>query len=150
MSTMLKGNYIFVQRGQKAFKIASNITNYVELGVPGITDYHLEAKIEHDEFIINATLFNPNVKEPCRIVNSIPEKSDYQKVMTPHGYNFLDIGGELLLGIAVNEENLCTLQGKIYDSSGRLIAEDKDSDFLIYHGPAVLGKSGSARGIFIG
>lgn len=148
MSVALKGNYIFVQPGQKAFKVASNFTNYLELGVAGATDYYLEARVEGDEFLINATLLDPQSKSPCRVVNNFPERSSCRREMTPEGYRILSPSGELLLGIELDVgTNVCHLRGTIYDAKGNVIAQDDGDDFLIQHGPVVLGKSGQARGI---
>jgi hypothetical protein len=41
------------------------------------------------------------------------------------------------------------LQGRFYDEHGELAAEGNEEDLLIYKPPAVLGKSGSARGIVL-
>ena len=70
MSVLMKDSYIFVQPGQKAFKIASNFTNYLEIGAKGITDFYLEAKVENDEFIFNAIIYDPKAKEFCRIITT--------------------------------------------------------------------------------
>jgi len=46
-------------------------------------------------------------------------------------------------------DNVCSIKAKIYDGTGSLIAEDSGDDFLVYRGPAILGKSGNARGMVI-
>jgi len=48
MPVFMRGNYIFVEPGRKCFEVSSNFTNYLELGIQGITKYYLEAKIEND------------------------------------------------------------------------------------------------------
>lgn len=146
MSVLMRGNYIFVQPGQKAFMVASNFTNYIEIGAKGITDFYLEAKVENDEFIINAIIYDPKSKEFCRIINNFPEKSDFRKEMTLYGYNIFSKTGELLLGIEAQGE-VCYLNGKIYSANEEVIAERKDNDYLIYRGPATIGKSGNSIGI---
>lgn len=149
MSVVMKGNYIFVRPGEKAFKVASNYTNYLELGARGITDYYLEARVGNGEFLINATLLDLHGKVSCRIVQNFPDKSECRKEMTPYGYRMLSSSDELLLGIEARE-NICLLRGTIYDGKGGIVAQDKEDDFLIYHGPAILGKSGSSLGIVLG
>ena len=149
MSVVMKGNYIFVQPGQKAFMIASNFTNYLELGAKGITDYYLEAKVENDEFIINAKIYDPQNKEFCIVTNNFPEKSDFRKEMTPNGYCIFSKTGVLLLGIEANAE-ICYLKGKIYNISGEVVAEEKNEDYMIYRGPATIGKLGNSMGIVLG
>jgi hypothetical protein len=151
MSVALKGNYIFVQPGQTAFKVASNFTNYLELGVAGATDYYLEARIEGEEVLINAVLVDPQSKSTCRVVNNFPERSSCRREMTPHGYRILSPSGELLLGIELDvRTRVCHLRGTVYDAKGNVIARDDGDDFLIHHGPAVLGRSGQSRGIVLG
>lgn len=59
--------------------VASNFTNYIEIGAKGITYFYLEAKVENDEFIINAIIYDPKSKEFCRIINNFPEKSCAQR-----------------------------------------------------------------------
>jgi hypothetical protein len=115
----------------------------------GTTDYYLEARIEDDAFIINATLFDPQDNRRCRIVNNFPEKSDCRKEMTPSGYRILGSSGGLLFGIDAQGE-ICHLKGKVYDSKGEIIAQEQDDDFQIHRGPAILGKSGSSLGIVLG
>lgn len=148
MSIFIKGNYIFVRPGEKAFKISSNFSNYLELGSKGITDYYLEAKVENGEFIINAKIFDPINKEFCEVINNFPQKSDFRREMTPNGYRIYSKADELLLGIEAAGE-ICSLKGKIYTTSGEVIAEEKDEDFMIYRGPAIIGKSGNSMGIVL-
>lgn len=148
MSVIMKGNYIFVQPGEKAFKVASNFTNYLELGAQGITDYYLEAQIGNGEFVVNAILLDLHGRVACRIANNFPEKSECRREMTRSGYRILSISGELLLGIEA-PENVCLLRGTIYDAKGGIVARDREDDFLIYHGPAILGKSDGSLGIVL-
>ena len=148
MSVTLIGNYMFVRPGEKAFKVASNFTNYIELGAKGITHYYLEGKVEGDEFVINASLLDVQGKASCHIVNNFPQGSGCTKDMTPNGYRILSEAGELILAIEVDDK-ICLLRGTIYDSVGGIVARYQDEDFLVFQGPAVLGKSGSARGIVL-
>jgi hypothetical protein len=148
MTLLMKGNYIFVQRGQKAFKVASNFTNYLELGALGITEYYLEARIEEDAFMINATLLSPQGKLACRVVNNFPDRAGCRREMTPDGYRILTPEGQLLLGIAVRGD-FCHLLGIVYDTKGNIVAQGLEDDFVIHQGPAVLGKSQTARGIVL-
>ena len=148
MNVLMKDYYFFVSPDEKAFRISSNYANYIELGKEGITDYYLEALIENDDFIINAVLHDPAEREPCNITNSVPGKSNFIKITTPEGYHIKNKKGQLLFGIE-RKGNLCLLRGKIMDLKGNVIAEDVDDDFLIYQGPAILGKSGNARGLVL-
>ncbi len=149
MSMVMTGNYILVEPGKKAFKVASNFTNYLELGARGTTSYYLEARIQNDEFLINATLLTPHGRSAARIVNNFPEQPDCRKEMTPHGYRIIDNSGGLLLGIE-SRRNVCILRGTVYDSNGQIVAQDKGDDFLVYRGPAILGKSpGGSLGIVL-
>jgi hypothetical protein len=148
MSVLMTGNFIFVRPGEKMFKVASNFTNYLELGAQGVTGYYLEAKIEKGDFLINATLLDAQGKIPCRIVNNFPERSGCRKDMTPHGFRIFSSSGQLLLAVEAPAE-VCFLRGSIYDEKGEIVAQDVGDDFLIYHGPAVLGKSGNSLGIVL-
>ena len=55
MPVFMRGNYIFVEPGRKCFEVSSNFTNYLELGIQGITKDYLEAKIEND-YMKNSSL----------------------------------------------------------------------------------------------
>lgn len=148
MSVVMKGNYIFVQPGQKCFRVASNLTNYLELGVKGVTAYYLEGRIEVGEFLVNATLLDPTGRKACQIINNFPEGPGCRKEMTKNGYSILSHSGELLLGIEATGD-VCSLKGRIYDSTGVVVARDEQDDFLIFRGPAVLGKSNGSLGIVL-
>ena len=148
MSVVMTGNYIFVQPGQRCFRVASNLTNYLELGVRGATEYYLECRIDAGEFIINATLLDPTGRKVCEVVNNFPQGPDCRKEMTRDGYRILTCSDELLLGIEANGD-ICTLKGTVYGNGGAIIAKDKDEDFLIFRGPAVLGKSNGSLGIVL-
>ena len=117
MSVTMSGNYMFVRPGEKAFRVASNFTNYIELGAKGITPYYLEGKVESDEFVINASLLDARGKASCRIVDNFPQGPGCTKAMTPNGYRILSGSGELILAIEVNDE-ICLLMGTIYDPAG--------------------------------
>jgi hypothetical protein len=144
----MSGNYIFVQRGRKAFKVASNFMNYLELGAQGLTGYYIEARVENDEFLINAILLSPRGEVCCSIVNNFPKQPNCRKEMTPTGYRIVDGSDQLLFGIDV-VGSVCRLRGTIYDGSGGIVAQDKGDDFLVFHGPAILGKSGNSLGIVL-
>jgi hypothetical protein len=146
----MKGNYIFVEQDKKCFKVSSNFTNYLELGIKGITKHYLEAKIEKDEFLISGILLDKKGDILCRLKDNFIEASnDYIKEMTRFGYRIKNQANDILFEIQANE-NICSLKGKLYGESGELIAEDKDDDFIVWKGPAIIGKSGNAIGIKLG
>ncbi len=151
MTLEMKGNWIFARTGEKAFKVASNYTNYVEVGARNLTDYYLEARIESDGFTVDATLRGSNGREVCRVVRNFPTAQDCVRELTPRGYRIktLDQPTTILLEL-VAVANVCSIKTTIYDGKGRLIAGDVGDDFLIYQGPAILGKSGRRLGIVIG
>lgn len=148
MSVVVTGNYIFVQPGQKCFRVASNFTNYLQLGVKRVTEYYLEGRIDAGEFLINATLLDATGRKACQVVNNFPSGSGCRRQMTPNGYRILTASGELLLGIELNG-HICSLKGSIYDGSGGIVAKDQGDDFLMFRGPAVLGKSNGSLGIVL-
>ena len=147
MPVFMKGNYIFVDPGRKCFEISSNFTNYLELGIKGITKYYLEAKIEDDEFKISGTLLDKNGEVFCRLKDNFIEASrNCNKKMTPYGYRITDNDGNLVFEIQV-EDLICHLKGTVYGDSAEIVAQDREGEFIIWKGPAIIGKSGSAIGI---
>ncbi len=148
MSVVMTGNYIFVQPGQRCFRVASNLTNYLELGVRGATEYYLECRIDAGDFVINATLLDRAGRKVCDILNNFPQGPDCRKEMTRNGYRILGRSEDLLLGIEATGD-ICSLKGTVYGNGGAIIAEDRGEDFLIFRGPAVLGKSNGSLGIVL-
>lgn len=148
MPVFMKGNYIFVEPGSKCFEISSNFTNYLELGIRGITRYYLEARIEDNEFQITGTLLDKNGEVICRLKDNFIETSrDCKKEMTPFGYRIRSEDDSVILDIQVEKDLICHLKGTIYGDSGEIVAQDKEGEFIILKGPAIIGKSGSAIGI---
>lgn len=147
MTVLMKDNWIFAQPGQKVLRVASNFTNYLQLGTLGVTAYYLEAEATSNEFLLNGHLLRPDGTPLVHIANNLPEDDGVSREMTPHGYRFIDRHGEFLFGMEVEGDNVCVLRGKIYDEKGDVVAEDSGSDFLVYRGPAVIGKSDGAYGI---
>lgn len=151
MPVFMRGNYIFVQRGQKCFEVSSNFTNYLELGINGMTKYYLEARIENNEFRISGTLLNKNGEVLCNLRDNFIEASrGCVKEMTKNGYRIRDANGSLVLEIQAEDDLICHLKGIIYGDSGETIAQDRAGDFVILKGPAIIGRSGDAIGIKIG
>jgi len=148
MPVFMKGNYIFVEPGHKCFEVSSNFTNYLELGIQGITKYYLEAKIENDEFKISGILLDKNGELLCRLKDNFVEAPEYcSKEMTPDGYRIKDKDGNVVFEIHVENDLICHLRGTIYGDSGEIVAQDKEGEFIILKGPAIIGKSGNAIGI---
>jgi len=148
MPVFMKGNYIFVEPGRKCFEISSNFTNYLELGIQGITKHYLEAKIENDEFRISGTLLDENGEVLCRLKDNFTEAATgCKKEMTPYGYRIRDSDGNPIFEILVEKDLVCHLMGTIYGASGEIIAQDKEGEFIVLKGPAIIGKSGNAIGI---
>lgn len=107
----------------------------------------MEARIEDSEFLVDATLPLLNREDACTIKNNFPQ-AGCQHEMIPDGYRILTDEGDFLFGLQVDGRE-CLLRGTIYDSEGEIVPEEQEDDFLIHRGPAVLGKSGGARGIVI-
>ena len=148
MPVFIRGNYIFVELGRKCFEISSNFTNYFELGIRGITEYYLEAKIENDEFKISGILLDKNGEMLCHLKDNFIEESEgCNKEMTTHGYRIRDKDGKLVFEIEARDDLICHLRGTIYGKLGEIIAQDREGDLIILKGPAVIGKSGDAIGI---
>lgn len=151
MPVFMKGNYIFVDPQHKRFEVSSNFTNYLELGVQGITKYYLEAKIQDDEFNISGTMLDKNGAVICRLIdNFIDASKPCNKEMTIYGYRIRDSGGNLVFEIQVENGLICHLKGTIYGDKGEIIAQDREGEFIVVKGPAIIGKSGNAIGIKLG
>lgn len=148
MPIFMKGNYIYVEPGRKCFKVSSNYTNYLELGIKGVTKYYLEAKIESDEFKISGILLNERGEELCILENNfINSSKGCRKEMTTSGYRIKDGNENLVFEIQAERDLICHLKGIIYGESGEIIAQDKGEEFIILKGPAIIGKSGNTIGI---
>ena len=148
----LRGNYIFVKPGEKAFLAASNFVNYIELGRPDSRGFYLLAEVEGGEFVVSARLFDEHGTKVAEIRrNNVIEGAAKLSFFPQGGYQVTDSQGRLLLRLALSGEpnETCVLQGKFYDETGELVAEGDEQDLRIYRAPAVLGKSGAARGIVI-
>ena len=148
----LTGNYIFVRPGEKAFFVASNYVNYVELGNPVGRGFYLVAEIQDDEFLVSARLFGPDRQKLAEVIrNNVIEGSAKIQFIPLGGYELTTPDGTRLLRLEISGTggHICKLLGRFYDESGELIAAGDEEDLRIYRAPAVLGKSGSARGIVI-
>lgn len=148
MPVFLRGSYFFVEPGRKCFEISSNFTNYLELGILGITNYYLDAKVEDNEFKISGILLDKNGKVLCRLKDNFIEASEScNKEMTQYGYRIKDKDGNFAFEIEVEKDLICHLKGTIYGESGEIIAQDRKGEFVILKGPAIIGKSGNSIGI---
>ena len=67
--------------------------------------------------------------------------------MTPYGYRIKDKDGNLVFEIQVENDHTCHLKGIIYGEAGEIVAQDREGQFIIFRGPALIGKSGNAIGI---
>lgn len=151
MAIHMAGNYMFVRPDQKHFIVASNFTNYFEIGDKSSTQYYLEARVEDDEFLVNGRLYVPGCEDWCEIADNLPTGGPCAKTVLQNGYRVEDSNGDLILEILVSQNGLqCNISGTVYDENGTVVADGGSNGFDIHHGPAVIGKSGSARGIVIG
>ena len=149
MPITMSGNYIFAGPNDRCFKVASNFTNYLELGLPGAGSYYLEARIENDEFKINARLWDRVSSQEIVIRDNFPTgQRGVTRDDLPNGYRIKDSHGNLILGIEARDK-ICSISGRIEARDGTLVAESEADDFLVYKGPAVLGRAGDARGIVL-
>lgn len=145
---ILSGSYIFTRPDQKCFEIASNFTNYIELGMRGITKYYLEAKIDGDEFKISGTLLDKNGIVKC-VLEENSVKAPCNKEAINNGYGIKDKDNNIILEIKI-DNNICHLKGVIYGDSGDMVAQDEEDHFMVMKGPVTIGKSGESIGIYIG
>ena len=62
-------------------------------------------------------------------------------------YDQRDRDGNLIFEIQVENDLICHVKGTIYGDSGKTIAQDREGEFVILKGPAIIGKSDTAIGI---
>jgi len=149
MPIVIRGSYFFVTPYQKRYEIASNFSNYIEIGERGITPYYLEAIIENNEFKISGTLLDATGEVLCTLENNfISTSRDCTKEMTQFGYRIKNKQGTRIFEIRA-ENIICHLEGVIYSSSGEIIAQSKENVFVILKGPAIIGKSNGSIGFKI-
>ena len=153
MSVYLRGNFIFTSPGEKAFLVSSNFVNYLELGQRGLTDHYLEAQIRNGDFVVSGEIYDKRGQFLCRIrennLEDIGGKCKFRWLKAGYEVIHEERGMIFTLTMMPERPNVCILKGKFYDSEGNLIAEGNQEDFVIYKGPAVIGKSGNARGIVL-
>ncbi len=101
------------------------------------------------EFLMRAVLLDGHGKFLCRIENNFPVGGGATKQMTQTGYRISSSDGERVLELE-RDGGVCIIRGTIYGADGEIVAKDVGDDFLIYKGPAVLGKSGLSRGLVLG
>lgn len=151
MPVVMGGNYIFVQPGEKCFEVSTNYTNYIELGVREVTPYYLEARVEENEFKISGTLLDKSGHLLCIIRDNFIEASGgCGKEMTTSGYRIKDVSANTVFEIQAEDDLVCHLKGTIFGELGEVVAKDEGGAFLIFKGPAIIGKSGMSIGIRIG
>lgn len=125
----------------------------MELGQKGVTDYYLEAKIEDGEFIVSGKLYDSHGNFLCALQRNHLE--DMQKKCRivfdeqRRGYKVLTEDQEVVIELFLKDENTCIMKGEFYDGKGNLVAKGYKENFLIFKGPAILGKKGGALGIVI-
>ena len=147
---IISGSYFFVNPTQKRYEIASNFANYVELGIKNVSPYYLEAKIENNSFKISCKLLNNTGEVLCTLKdNFIETQEGCIKEMTKTGYRIKNNQGIQIFEINV-EQNICHLQGVIYSDSGEKVAEGTERTFVIFKGPAIIGKKNKSVGLKIG
>jgi len=101
----LRGNYIFVKPGEKAFLAASNFVNYIELGRPDSRGFYLLAEVEGGEFVVSARLFDEHGTKVAEIRrNNVIEGAAKLSFFPQGGYQVTDSQGRLLLRLALSGE----------------------------------------------
>jgi hypothetical protein len=149
MPLFITGSYFFVRADQKRYEISSNYANYIELGTRNVTSYYLEAKIENNEFKISGKLLGTTGEVLCDLKdNFIEATTNCTKEMTAYGYRIKDARQNRIFEIRV-EAQICHLEGTIYSSSGEIVAQGKETTFVILKGPAIIGKLDSSIGLRI-
>jgi hypothetical protein len=148
MARQMSGTYLLVQPGEPAYKVASNFTNYVQLGVRGSTDYYFEARIDDGRYVIDANLWDPSAERTVTVEDNHPTDVDVTRTDRSNGFDIVDGTGHVVLGLDV-VDLVAHLRGRIVTPTGDVVAEDDGDDFLIHHGPMVLGRSDGTHGVML-
>jgi hypothetical protein len=148
MAMEISGTYLAVQPGEPAYKVASNFTNYVELGARGRTDYYLEARIDDGRFVVDAVLQDPSTGRAVNVEDNVPTDSGVTRRDRPDGFDIVNGTGHVLLGLDIDGP-VAHLRGRITTAAGEVVAEDDADDFLVHRGPMVLGRSDGAHGVML-
>jgi len=155
MPIHMRGNYLFVSPGEPCFLVSSNYTNYLELGRPGTDDFFLVAYIQEKQHLIDAALFNSEGKPECRIaqnhIDTVFAGDWTVRPIIQGGFFVADSKANILAKVSLIENGeVCLIEGNFYNRAREIVAKGDEKDFLIFKGPAVIGKSGLSRGIVIG
>lgn len=148
MALAMAHNRINVRAGDRAFIVASNLCDLLQIGAQD-TAYLLVAEMvgPDKEFLFNGRLFVPGHDRPGTIIDNFP------KGPTPKGwakYPLVDGNGFTLIEPASNitlfgfEEidNICHIITNLYDETGAIVAETLPDNFLVHRGPAMIGRGG--------
>lgn len=136
--------------------IGSNIVDMFIIGEPDVTPYWLVAERvgpQHD-FIFNGCLFTQAGTGPGTIFDNFPKAAPAgwtrrQKVIG--GYDLVRKSDELVLfGFEERTEpgalgimtRVCHVTTNVIDPQGDLVAQTTPSDFVVFKGPALLGRGG--------
>ncbi|HXK34171.1 MAG TPA: hypothetical protein VNM91_09185 [Dehalococcoidia bacterium] len=148
----LRNNYFFVRPGQPALLVSSNFTNYLEIGNPTGPGFYLIAQVEDGEFVVSGRLFDSMGRRVCEIDRNHARTSEAViEYLKPGGYEVRWRDGDLVFALQRSAENphVGVLRGRFYNERGELVAEGDESDFRLYRGPAIVGKSNGTYGLVI-
>jgi hypothetical protein len=158
MAAVLASNWLNAKPGDPAFAIATNITNWFNLGEKNGQDFWLEGEIVGDgEFLFNGRLFLPHghASSAGTIIDSFPKAPaplgwTKQPRIEEDGYNLIsDDGKTILFGYRIIEyqipstkpNRICLVTANIYTANGLLVAESLPDQLRLYRGPLQMGRT---------
>jgi hypothetical protein len=135
-----------VRQGDPALEIATNLTNWFELGNRSGDDYWLEGVVVGEsDFVFNGRLFLPNGPAGTLIgnfpKNAVPNGWIKRPRVDGEGYELVSPDGVIIFGYRI-ENRICHMAVNIYASDGEIVAESTSNEFRIYRPPLKIGRSG--------
>ena len=139
-----------VRQGDAAIEIATNLTNWFELGTQAGDDYWLEGNIVGgSEFLFNGRLFLPNGAGGTIIDNfprnAAPAGWTKRQRVDGEGYELVSPNNIVLFGYRV-VDRICHVEVNIYAADRGIVAESLADEFRIYRPPMRIGRGGIAWG----
>jgi len=146
----IENNYIFSSPEENSYFVSSNYTNYIELGYDGIDDYYLKATVLNNKYNLSINMYDENGEFLFEVKNNVLINGENCDVINyDRGIIEIIINNVTILNYSPIENNTMVIVCDIYDKNGDLIARGTDENFLIFKGPARIGKKDNEYGIII-
>ena len=149
MAHTFGGNRICVGDGDPCFVIATNLTNWFEIGTEHGDGHWLRAEIvgEDNDFIFNGRLFLPAGGGAGTIIDNFPKGPIPDGWIRVHnvrneGYELVSKADDtVLFGYEIVDSRYCHVAANIYGVGGQLVARTTKDDLQVHIGPATIGRT---------